>query len=313
MRRLTLLFFLILIPRGVTALPTVWVSDSIAQGEVASALIWHESEVKDFSGRLTAAGKELSRGEGFFVQDFTGRGGRVGVVLLPLSTSHTTGEAVIELRYLLSGRLVEESRPVRILAGQFRTDEISLNQSMSSLRQDPDPEKTRQAREMGEILLSRRDDALHWGEEFLMPVESLRRTSFFGDRRRYLYSDGAVDGSIHTGIDFSAAPGTAVYAAGSGRVVFSGYRIITGETVVLEHLPGVYTLYYHMRDRFARLDSFVETGDLIGTVGSTGLSTGAHLHWEVRVNGVPVSPDFFLARPLIDKNGLISMMKDDTN
>lgn len=313
MRRLTLLILLIVIPWGATALPAVWVSDSIAQGEVASALIWHDSEVEEFSGRLTASGKELIRADGFFIEDFTGRGGRVGVVLLPVSTSQTTGEAMVELRYLLSGRLVEESRPVRILSGQFRTDEISLNQSMSSLRQDPDPEKTRQAREMWELLISRRDDALHWSDEFFIPVESLRRTSYFGDRRRYLYSDGAMDGSIHTGIDFSAAPGTAVYAAGSGRVVYSGNRIITGETVVLEHLPGVYTLYYHLRDRFARLDGMVEKGELIGTVGSTGLSTGAHLHWEVRVNGIPVSPDYFLTRPLIDKSGLISMIKDDTN
>jgi murein DD-endopeptidase MepM/ murein hydrolase activator NlpD len=166
---------------------------------------------------------------------------------------------------------------------------------------------------MWELLISRRNDALHWSEEFKMPVESLRRTSFFGDRRRYLYSDGAVEGSTHTGIDFSAAPGTAVAAAGAGRVAYSGNRIITGETVVIEHLPGVYTLYYHMRDRFAREGDLVEAGALIGTVGSTGLSTGAHLHWEVRVNGVPVSPDFFLAHPLIDKNGLISIIKDDTN
>ena len=79
--------------------------------------------------------------------------------------------------------------------------------------------------------------------------------------------------------------------------------------MVIEHLPGVYTLYYHMRDRFAQEGSLTQAGTLIGTVGSTGLSTGAHLHWEVRVNGVPVSPDFLLSHPLIDKNGLIGIIE----
>ncbi len=309
MRRLTLLILLFILPWAVTALPRVFTSASAVQGEVVTALIWHNDDLDDLSGRVIKDGKEIAWAEGFFMEDFTGENGRVGVVLLPLSTSLNPGEASLELQYRVAGRLVKDTRPIRLDAGEFRTDEIPLNQSMSALRQEPDPEKTRQAREMWALLISRRDDALHWSDAFLMPVESLRRTSFFGDRRRYLYSDGAVDGSIHTGIDFSAAPGTAVHAAGSGRVVYSGNRIITGETVVIEHLPGVYTLYYHMRDRFAQEGSLTQAGTLIGTVGSTGLSTGAHLHWEVRVNGVPVSPDFLLSHPLIDKSGLIGIME----
>ena len=78
------------------------------------------------------------------------------------------------------------------------------------------------------------------------------------------------------------------------------FRIITGFTVVVEHLSGVYSLYYHL----ARLDvaagERVAAGTAVGTVGSTGLATGPHLHWEVRAAGVAVDPDVLVTTPLVD-------------
>ena len=77
-------------------------------------------------------------------------------------------------------------------------------------------------------------------------------------------------------------------------------RIITGFTVVIEHLPGLYSLYYHLDSLSVREGQRVSQGDRIGTVGSTGLATGPHLHWEVRSAGVAVDPDLLVKRPLID-------------
>ena len=68
-------------------------------------------------------------------------------------------------------------------------------------------------------------------------------------------------------------------------------RIVTGDTVVIEHLPGVYSLYYHLDEIFVEEGEEIAVEALIGTVGSTGLATGPHLHWEIRVAGVPVSPE----------------------
>ena len=73
-------------------------------------------------------------------------------------------------------------------------------------------------------------------------------------------------------------------------------RISTGWSVVVEHLPGVYSLYYHLDSLAASEGEAVRAGTLIGRSGSTGLSTGPHLHWEFRVNGEAVSPDWFLSR-----------------
>jgi murein DD-endopeptidase MepM/ murein hydrolase activator NlpD len=77
-------------------------------------------------------------------------------------------------------------------------------------------------------------------------------------------------------------------------------RITTGNTIVLEHLPGVYSLYFHLDQIFVEEGDWVEQKQEIGLVGNTGLSTAAHLHWEIRVNGVAVNPDSFLEERVID-------------
>ena len=70
-------------------------------------------------------------------------------------------------------------------------------------------------------------------------------------------------------------------------------RISTGWSVCIEHLPGLYSLYYHMSKLNVEVGQIVEKGKLLGLSGSTGLATGPHLHWEVRLNIEAVNPDFF--------------------
>jgi len=111
--------------------------------------------------------------------------------------------------------------------------------------------------------------------------------SAFGATRSY---NNGVAQSVHTGADFAAAPGAAVLAAAPGRVALADTLNIRGISVIIDHGWGIYTNYSHMAERYVELGQFVETGDVIGAVGSTGRSTGAHLHWELWVNGVPVDP-----------------------
>ena len=86
-------------------------------------------------------------------------------------------------------------------------------------------------------------------------------------------------------------------------------RIITGNTVIIEHLPGVYTLYYHLDSISTETDMIVKKGFEIGTVGVTGLVTGPHLHWELRVSTVAVDPLLFIDSHLIDKDEIMNIMK----
>jgi murein DD-endopeptidase MepM/ murein hydrolase activator NlpD len=97
--------------------------------------------------------------------------------------------------------------------------------------------------------------------------------------------------AAHSGIDLSASTGTPIYAANSGQVLFSGYSTWGyGEAVVIEHGPSYSTLYGHMSNRNVSCGQSVVTGQIIGFVGSTGNSSGPHLHFEIQYNGQAMEP-----------------------
>jgi murein DD-endopeptidase MepM/ murein hydrolase activator NlpD len=122
----------------------------------------------------------------------------------------------------------------------------------------------------------------------------------------YRYSNGRTDTSIHAGIDYGVPTGTGVASCGPGKVVLARPRIVTGKSVILEHLPGVYSLYYHLDTIEVAEGAMVDTGTLLGRSGATGLATGPHLHWEIRVSGENTDPDAFISRPLLDKDAILS-------
>jgi murein DD-endopeptidase MepM/ murein hydrolase activator NlpD len=95
---------------------------------------------------------------------------------------------------------------------------------------------------------------------------------------------------FHAGVDIAAAYGREVPSAGPGRVVYSGAQGGYGNTVVVEHAGGVLTRYAHLSSIQVDVGASVDAGTVVGRVGSTGRSTGPHLHFEVLQNGQPVNP-----------------------
>jgi murein DD-endopeptidase MepM/ murein hydrolase activator NlpD len=131
-----------------------------------------------------------------------------------------------------------------------------------------------------------------WSGAFRAPVpEVFPRTTGFGDRRDY--ADGHV--AYHAGYDIAAPLGTPAAAAAGGVVVFAGALPQRGNTIVVDHGWGIATLYAHLSQIEAQVGQPVAPGQPVGLVGSTGLSTGPHLHWEVRLRGQPVDPASWLA------------------
>jgi murein DD-endopeptidase MepM/ murein hydrolase activator NlpD len=230
-------------------------------------------------------------------------GGRtLWAAVLAVPSTARAGPAVIRLDGI-PGPLNEV--PLTIGERDFATETIELNRELTELRTLPDPQKTAESERLWAIL-SRAGTEIYCPGAFVPPVASTRRTSFFGDRRIFKYSDGKSDVAIHAGVDYGVPTGTPVTACGPGKVVLAGYRIVTGNSVVLEHLPGVYSIYYHL-DRIAVSEgTLAAAGTLLGTSGATGLATGPHLHWEIRVSGENTDPDAFTARPLLDKNAILA-------
>lgn len=122
----------------------------------------------------------------------------------------------------------------------------------------------------------------------LRPVRGIL-TSPFGVRLSP-FTDTQV---FHEGLDIEAPTGTPVRAAAAGKVVRSGYEALYGNLLVVDHGNGFRTLYAHLSERIVSPGDLVQKGDVIGTVGDTGKATGPHLHYEVRVNGLPVNPTRF--------------------
>ena len=133
-----------------------------------------------------------------------------------------------------------------------------------------------------------------WDQPFRQPITGVD-TSGFGSPRRYVV-DGPV--SYHEGTDLAASAGTPIQAANDGVVVVADFFPIKGGLVVIDHGGGVTSLYFHQSEIEVSVGERVSRGQVIGRVGTTGLSTGPHLHWEVRVAGVPTNPMAWVGKVL---------------
>ncbi len=123
-----------------------------------------------------------------------------------------------------------------------------------------------------------------WDGPFWRPVEAAI-SSYYGTRRSY---SGGPYNSFHAGLDFNAGGGTAVLAPADGTVVLAEPLAVRGNAVIVDHGWGLMTGYWHLAEIGVAVGQEVRRGDVLGRVGNTGLSTGAHLHWEFIVNGVSV-------------------------
>jgi len=125
--------------------------------------------------------------------------------------------------------------------------------------------------------------------EFVWPVNG-RITSKFGWRR----DPFSGRREFHTGIDISAPSGVPIRASRSGRVIYAGWRTGYGLLVIVDHGDGWETWYGHCSRINVRVGQYVAQGEIVGRVGSTGRTTGSHLHFEIRNNGNPVDPLYHL-------------------
>jgi len=116
------------------------------------------------------------------------------------------------------------------------------------------------------------------------------RMAGFAEHRTYYYNNQEIDKQVHLGIDLASTKRAEVHAANRGNVIFADYLGIYGNTIVLDHGQGVFTLYSHLSELGAAVGELKEKGAVIGLTGTTGMAGGDHLHFSVLINGIFVTP-----------------------
>jgi murein DD-endopeptidase MepM/ murein hydrolase activator NlpD len=176
------------------------------------------------------------------------------------------------------------THPLVVSARVFPTRRLKVDPALVH----PPPEEReridREARELSAIWAASPAERL-WSATFVRPVPD-PANSAFGTHSVY----NGEPTSQHAGADFLSPAGRPVKAPNAGRVVIAGSRYFSGNTVVIDHGQGLFSLLAHLSEIDVKPGALVSVGDVVGKVGATGRVTGPHLHWTVRVNGARVDP-----------------------
>jgi murein DD-endopeptidase MepM/ murein hydrolase activator NlpD len=181
------------------------------------------------------------------------------------------------------------SYPLVVGARTFRTRHLSVNPDLVNPPPDAMDRIDAETRELNEVWADGESQRL-WSGPFVRPVPDAANSAF---GTRSVYNGEAR--SPHSGADFLSPEGRPVKAPNTGRIVLAGARYFTGNTVVIDHGLGLFSLFAHLSEIDVAAGDTVTAGEIVGKVGASGRVTGPHLHWTVRVNGARVDPLSLLA------------------
>jgi len=155
------------------------------------------------------------------------------------------------------------------------------------------------------------EEKLYWSGRFLQ-LKNSKVVSLFGEKRIYTYGGRPVSTSYHWGYDLASVKHSPVEAANSGKVVFTGFLGIYGNTVIIDHGYGLMSIYSHLAEFRVKEGDIVKKGQIIGVTDTTGLAFGDHLHFGVMINGLPVNPIEWWDRRWI-KNNILPAIQSSTS
>jgi hypothetical protein len=183
-----------------------------------------------------------------------------------------------------SGGIYLETFSLRVEEVNFGVQRLSLPPAMVDLDKKNLERVDKEEKQLNSLFQVFREERL-WRGAFIRPVEGEISTAFGlgriinGQRR-----------SSHTGIDLQAEEGTPILACNNGLVVLVEELFFGGKSVILDHGWGFYSMYFHLSEALVKEGDRIDKGAVLGRVGSTGRSTGPHLHWGIRMNGARVNP-----------------------
>lgn len=208
------------------------------------------------------------------------------VILLPVSYFHKSNKT-----YSINVTVgdISETFEVKVNDKEFTIQYLTIDTKIAAATRND--ESAREVTEKIDPLRPVCDEVQYWEGTFLQPVEGGRVRAYDFGKRRYV--NNSPTSYRHNGLDIGQDEGTPVKAVNNGRVLFADYMIGTGYTIIIEHGYGLKSWYYHMVSLDAKAGDMVKKGEVIGYVGSTGFSTGPHLHLAISVNNVFVNPMSF--------------------
>ena len=214
------------------------------------------------------------------------------VTLIPLDYRTTPGMYVLEAAVMKNGRVIHKlEQNITVGPRDFATQKMYVSPELLSRR---DEELWAEDRIFTSQARSQPTPRPLWEGSFVKPLEG-RITTQFGQIR---YINDQESGR-HSGLDIAAPEGTPIAASNHGVVVLACLLHVTGNTVILDHGLNLFTSYAHLDQISVQLGQEVTKGQMIGTVGNTGFSTGSHLHWGVSIGSVFVDPTLVMvAAPL---------------
>jgi murein DD-endopeptidase MepM/ murein hydrolase activator NlpD len=171
--------------------------------------------------------------------------------------------------------------PITVSTTQFTEDAVTIPDDLLWLL-GPDVQQ-QEAQQLAHMYSAVTPQPL-WSGLFAQPVQG-EITTLFGEARSY--NGGPISGH-HSGMDIAVPQGTPISVCAAGRVAFAGPLQVRGNFTAIDHGLGVYSGYAHQAEIDVQVGQLVQQGDIIGKAGTTGLSTGPHLHWECAVQGMNV-------------------------
>ncbi len=270
-----------LAPGGARAAETLRVSveaRAMQPGELLAVTIAGDAPLG--AVRVRAFGTSFSA---FEVQPDTWR------ALLGIDLDVKPGTYTVSVSAKGPGGPVSGSERVRVVPKNFPTRRLTVDESFVNPPAELTERILREARELSRLWTEATPERL-WTSGFVRPVPQ-PANSRFGSRSIY----NGQPRSPHSGADFPSPTGTPIKAPNAGHVVIARDLYYTGNTVVIDHGLGLYSVLAHMSAMNVREGDTVEAGQVVGQVGATGRVTGAHLHWGLRVSGARVDPLSLLA------------------
>jgi biotin carboxyl carrier protein len=252
--------------------------EGIRQGDVALVKVESDLAIDSISGQFD--GREL-----VFQGD-----GPTQTALIGAAMNMEPGDYQLVLTALADGQDVSESYTVAVRARDYKVERLSLPKKMvTPAAKEVIARIIREANSLKKVKKMLTPERF-WDGEFVHPADGLFADNF-GVRRII----NGIEKKPHSGNDLKAYAGTPVKSPNGGTVVYVDKMYYGGKTVVVDHGHGLSTLYMHLSKILVNHGERVEKGEVIGLVGSTGRSTGPHLHWGAYLGGINVDPASLLS------------------